>query len=489
MAQEWDAHRVQVLRTDYNESLAAAIELSLTSPMFHQLGPNARDLLGVIAFFPQGINEKNLNWLFPTIPDRRTIFDKFCVLSLTYRNSGSITMLAPLRDYLRPKDPTSSPLLLATKKQYFDRLSVVLDVNGPSFKEARWIVLEDVNVEHLLDVFTTVDATSTDVWYACSNFMGYLHAHKPRLVMLRPNIEGLPDDHSSKPDCLLRLSQLFDSVGNRVERKRLLIHSLKLWRRWRHDLGVAQVLGFLSDVNRLLGLRGEGMMQAKEAMEIYIRLNHKSGQSQSWQRLGSLLHDNNQLDVAEEAVSRALDLLLDEGDQLRACQCHRVLGQIYGSKGETEKAINHYETALGIASSFNWYFEQFWNHYNLALLFFRASKLEDANAHIGRAKSHAINDPYLLSQAMEVQAEVWFEERRFEDAKSAILGAADAFERIGAVKDVERSRANLLYIEREMENAVISGELPETVLPLTPVNVDSPLSARALPQTNPSTNE
>jgi len=38
LAKEWDTHRTHMLRTDYNESLAAAIELSLTSPTFHELG-------------------------------------------------------------------------------------------------------------------------------------------------------------------------------------------------------------------------------------------------------------------------------------------------------------------------------------------------------------------------------------------------------------------------------------------------------------------
>jgi hypothetical protein len=52
LAQEWEPHRTQMVQTDYNESLAATIELSLTSPTFRKLGSDARDLLGVIAFFP-----------------------------------------------------------------------------------------------------------------------------------------------------------------------------------------------------------------------------------------------------------------------------------------------------------------------------------------------------------------------------------------------------------------------------------------------------
>jgi len=89
LAQEWGTHRTQVLRTDYNESLAATIELSLASPTFLELGPDARDLLGVVAFFPQGVNENKLDWLFPTIPNRRKAFDKFWGLSLTYRRTAS----------------------------------------------------------------------------------------------------------------------------------------------------------------------------------------------------------------------------------------------------------------------------------------------------------------------------------------------------------------------------------------------------------------
>ena len=269
LAQEWERLRTRVLQTQHNASLAAAIEVSLDSSMFRELGPDARELLGVVAFLPQGIDENNLCWLFPTIPKQTNIFDKFCILSLTYRNNGFITMLAPLRDYLSPKDQMSSPLLCIVRERYFTRVSVHIDLNGPSFRESRWIKSEDVNVEHLLDVLTTIDTDSDSIWGTCAKFMDHLYWHKPRPTILKPKIEGLPDEHHSKPECLYELSLLCHSVGNHVESKLLLTRVLKLSRERGDDLWVARILWRLSDANRVMGLREEGIQQAKEALDIF----------------------------------------------------------------------------------------------------------------------------------------------------------------------------------------------------------------------------
>jgi len=460
LAREWEEGRTGALHTQHSESLGKTIELSLVSPTFRELGPDARWLLGVVAFFPQGINESNLEWFFPTTSNRTTIFNKLCVLSLTYRSDGFIMMLAPLRDYFCPKDPKSSQLLCAIKECYFTRLSVDLYPGRPGFEEARWITSEDVNVEHLFDVFTTVDANpgdifttidanSGDVWDACAKFMRHLYWHKRRPITLGPKINRLPDGHCSKPECLLELSQLFGSIGNYAESKRLLSHALRLQRKRGDDCKVARTLSYLADTHRRLGLDEEGMQLAEEALEIYKRLSDTSGHVQCLYYLAWLLYDSEQLDDAEETASHAINLLPEKGDQFLACKCHRVLGNIYRSRGDREKAINHYETALGIASSFNWHDQLFWGHYSLARLFADEGRSDDALAHTEHAKSHAVNNPYLLGRAMKQQAWFWYALQRLEEARSEALRASDVFERVGATQDLEDCKELLREIGNE----------------------------------------
>ena len=454
LGEEWGEHRTKVLKAEHSSSLAATIELSLASPLFRQLGPDARSLLEVVAFFPQGVDKKNLKWLFPTISDRANIFDKFCTLSLTYRNGGFVTMLAPLRGYLSPKDPGSSSLLRAVKEQYFSRMSVDFDPSDPGFGNMRWITSEDINVEHLLDVFSTIDPDSNDVWGACSQFMQHLYWHKVRPTILGPKIERLPDNHTSKPECLSELGRLFGEVGNWAECKRLLTHALRLWRERGNDAQVAQVLRLLSDVNRRTDLCKEGIGQAREALEIYERLGNTSLQIDCLNKLASLLPKDKQLDAAEEAASRAVGLIGENGEPFLLCQSHRALGLIYQSRGETEKAISHFKTTLEIATSFNWHALLFWNHISLARLFRDDGRFEDAQAHIEHAKPHTTNSQYYPAHTMWLQASVWYKQHRLEEARSEILRAADCFENLGAVRDVELCRELLQDIQKELDTSV-----------------------------------
>ena len=112
-----------------------------------------------------------------------------------------------------------------------------------------------------------------------------------------------------------------------------------------------------------------------------------------------------------------------------------------------KKAVHHLEAALGIASSLDMVYQLFWINHSLAEVFCEQGQFENAQIHVERAKSLAVNDTYLLAWAMYQQALLWSRQRRFVDAKSEASRALDAFEKLEAAYNVECTRQLLHNIE------------------------------------------
>ena len=244
-----------------------------------------------------------------------------------------------------------------------------------------------------------------------------------------------------------------------MEFKRLLTYALKLQRERGNDHEVARILRNLSDSNWKMDLAEEGIQQAREALGIYERLGDTTEQAKSLVRLARLLRADKQFDAAEESALRAVDFFSEKGDRFELCDSHRILGQIYRFKGETEKAVHHYGIALEIASSSNWHNAAFWANYSLAQLFLCESRFDDACAHVERARPHAhsINSTYCQGRVAEIQARIWYKQHKLKEAKSEFLHAADIYERLGAAKDLESCRKFLQDVEKELNTSIASG--------------------------------
>jgi tetratricopeptide (TPR) repeat protein len=241
-------------------------------------------------------------------------------------------------------------------------------------------------------------------------------------------------------------------MGNYEERKRLLTRTLELWRQWGEESRVAETLRYLSDANRILGLTKEGVEQAREALGILERINDTAGQVICLDDLARTLFGDNQPDAAENAASRAIGLISDKGQEFLLCRLHRILGAIHQSKGEKEKAVHHHNTALGIASPFNWHGVLFWNHHDLAMLFLDEGEFDEASAHIEKSKPHTVDNLHNLGCAIHLEARVLYRQRRFEDAKSECLHALKIFEKLGAATDAGDCTDLLRKVEQAMKS-------------------------------------
>ena len=82
----------------------------------------------------------------------------------------------------------------------------------------------------------------------------------------------------------------------------------------------------------------------------------------------------------------------------------------------------------------------FWIHLSLAELFSKERRFDEANSHITWAKRQATNGVYNLASAMWLQARIWSDQDRFEEAEHDVSRAIDTFERLGAVTELEGCR-------------------------------------------------
>ena len=227
---------------------------------------------------------------------------------------------------------------------------------------------------------------------------------------------------------------------------------------------VAQTLRFLSETNERMDLHEEGIKLVEEASQICKRLGDVMGEAQCLASLGSLLESTKQLDAAEEAASRAINLFSKNGIQFEVCQGHDLLGHIYQSKGETEKAIYHFEEALAIADAFNWNDLLFVVHFSLMELFLDERMLVDAQVHVEHAKSYAVNNTYRLGLTTEKQAKLWYIQGRLEESEAEVLRAIDMFEKVGAARELKRCEGHLWRIEEEM-NKRVNKRVSKRVIP------------------------
>jgi tetratricopeptide (TPR) repeat protein len=159
-----------------------------------------------------------------------------------------------------------------------------------------------------------------------------------------------------------------------------------------------------------------------------------------------------QLDAAEEAGLRAMKLFLNPHREFWICISHRLLGNISRKRGKREKAIQHFEAAISIASSFNWHEELFWTHNSLAWLFYDEDEFDNAQSHVDQAKSHAVDDAYCLCRAMDLQARIWYRQWRLKEAKAEVLCALETFEKFGATREAWLCRDLLRLIQQAAES-------------------------------------
>ncbi|KAG2143887.1 P-loop containing nucleoside triphosphate hydrolase protein [Suillus cothurnatus] len=167
-----------------SRSLRATVELSLNALPVIALGDDARKLLEIIAFFPQGLNTMRVKVLCPSATADA---DALCAHSIIHCVGSHFTMLAPVRLYLVHKAPNPDARFLNTIRNIYYR-----ELSGPIERRRALVEAEDVNVERLIAFDFSKAINLDDSCRACTSFLDTLAISKPRVTVLTEMLKELP---------------------------------------------------------------------------------------------------------------------------------------------------------------------------------------------------------------------------------------------------------------------------------------------------------
>jgi tetratricopeptide (TPR) repeat protein len=207
----WGIQHTRLLSTGYgkDDNLGKSVELSLSSPSVKALGDDVRDVLRIIAFFPQGVFREKVTELFPTVSRIEEIVNVLLKQSLLLYNDGFVAMLAPIRLYLCDACPQLD-LLPTVREYYYGELSL---------DRSTVVAREDVNVESLI-AYDLSSLSGNDeleaVVRACEAFIDALCDGTCRSTSLRPVIDGLDTSLSpTRKGLKLRCYEALSLLANR----------------------------------------------------------------------------------------------------------------------------------------------------------------------------------------------------------------------------------------------------------------------------------
>ncbi|KAH7922636.1 TPR-like protein, partial [Leucogyrophana mollusca] len=427
----WEKQQTRLLEVGDGKfrSLSVTIELSLASSSIKQLGNDARHVMQVVAFLPQGINENNLEGLFPTIPNIRFIIDTLCRLSLVHHKTEAYTMLSPIRIHVLTAHQARDTLpldLTHVRNHYYAHFGA-------------WIATEDANMERLIahDLSRATAQDMERVYWACSQFPRLLRQHKPRPTSLRTGILGKtestprlvdPNEFSYwKAWAIYYLGGLAAALSDHREAADLFTTAKNLFAHDQDHGKSARCLERVAQQYSTLGNVSAAEQTLQEALNLRREYHILSPDDEARinLRLGNAMMYKGQLQEALTLFTSAREYFYSTGNASRTAWAVGRQGEAEWHSGNYAAARQHFETRFSLATRTNDNFEHVWNLIQLARAEARDGNYMKAHKLLEEAFTLASkgSDVDTACRMLQAQAALASDQAHFDRARDILRSA------------------------------------------------------------------
>jgi tetratricopeptide (TPR) repeat protein len=453
--QEEKTHVLDLEDTNRMQSLTASIDMSLKSPTLAKLGDKGLEVLQVIAFLPQGVDQTKLQEFFPSVPNIQRITDTMKRLSLTYINdAGFITMLAPIRIHVQSSGPSMPPLLLGVRSFYFNKLENTDRVR------AKWITSEDDNIEKLVAHSLVATDDLKGAVRACYNFLYALRWNKPRTTTLAPTVRALNEVDGItfwKARSLKILGWLAEALGRYKEENELLESARQVAVTHGHASLAAECSFDMGDVQRLQNNYPAAVQYYRDALEQYQGIEDEDGVAKCLAVLGEVETRRGNIPKASRYLSDALKYREREPDSPEAADVRVRLGALEFKHGNHAEGRIHFEAALMIFTKLDADPDLAWCLGEYAMAEQASNDWDRVLDLFGRAAMfhHRANNVRQEARCLLQRGQIFLYRRKLALAQQCFEQAKGGYEKAGRAHDIAsclRGMGEVAYLQ-ENEHA------------------------------------
>jgi tetratricopeptide (TPR) repeat protein len=345
----WQRERTRMLQRAHGNERLTNIEVSYeTSISGNRMTENARRLLKLFAYLPNGVTPEELDRIFPIDCDEAPgVLRK---AGLAFDEPGRCRVLAPLREYVREKHPPDPDDLKRLIDFYLERAiaegskvgfsggsDAILRI-APQLANLEGAILQGLQSDHSEKAIKAALALAT---FARLTRLGSSQA----LEKAASKAQTLGESQTAA-DCIRSLAGIALARSQHEAARTRFEEALLLYRQVGDVLGEANCIRSLGDIALRRSQQEAARARFEEALPLFRQVGFVLGEANCIHRLGDNALQRSQHDAARARFEHALPLFREVGSVLGEANCILSLGVSALRRSQHDAARARFEQAL-----------------------------------------------------------------------------------------------------------------------------------------------
>jgi len=262
------------------------------------------------------------------------------------------------------------------------------------------------------------------------------------------------DNELAQADAMFIEAEANYLLGNYDECKIQYTQALPLYKKVKHQIGIAEVYAGLGKLAYKLDELSASLTYYTDALKIFEEKNYKDGLAGTYINLALLYEDSGNFPQAIEFYKKALKISEENHDIVAEASCYTNLGNIYTSQKKYNQAIQSLEKSLQLKRQIGNKKGEGTSLNNLGATYYEMHEMDKALNYFQQAYDiyMAIDDKKSSFPSCNNIGSIYYEQKQYDKALGYFDRGYEIANQLGSLSKQIYALENLTMLHRDMGN-------------------------------------